>query len=102
MSKIMEVLSNDSEIGQYTNEILEAYYEDINPLRVEIKKMELILENNLLCRKMDKKKIDELEAKLEHKDYILDLWKRFVDTEYPEGKTLDAYSETLEEIEEGE
>lgn len=47
-------------------------------------------------------RIRDLEAKLDHKDYILDLWKQFVENEYQKGKTLDAYNKTLEEIEEGE
>jgi hypothetical protein len=44
--------------------------------------------------------IKELEAKIENKDYILYLWRQFVDSEYSEGKTLDAYSETLAELSE--
>lgn len=45
------------------------------------------------------KEIDKLKAELantvEHTAYILSLWKSFVDTEYGEGKTLDAYGETI-------
>jgi len=83
-------------------------------LEAEVEKMELILENNLLCRKNDKKKIDELEAKLNRcrkKFYELygdisffnhnenDFFK-FVEKEFPERfKNLGVF---VEEIEKGE
>lgn len=85
----------------------------IQDLEAEVEKMEHILENNLLCRKMDKKKIDELEEKLEkavkkinyalsQKDQDYGMDSVYDIHQFRQRKVFSILEETLEEIEKGE
>lgn len=52
----------------------------IDELKAEVEKMELILENNLLCRKNDYKKIQDLETKLHKADSIWQAQEKKIDS----------------------
>ena len=72
MSKLIELLRDDSDIGQYTNDILEAYDFDMGELRAQLKKTkkknEILMEavegisKNTCCDKCQEARLVSLKA----------------------------------------